>query len=297
MKSCVFCSVLFHHFRPNNLPTSATFSTSRYVKLVLVCRSYLPSVNACGSPSSAQFATVSGPKSSSLVRASMPCRWLAYTSPVVTSKLSTAPSAAHPSPPRPQQHSPPRLLQDPELRRPPALALLVNIQHDRRAQAHRGHDGMIRRAVLVRHDSLAGGVLIDKDMVRALVRSVVPHAESLHARDEGLEERRERRREKHVARAQRAGVCLQPPVAEDRPFRLGLREDAGLQRGFFGGRDEGWDVVDCWGGRRDGGCGERGGGGHAGGVGGGEVRWWGGVGRARSGSWRSHYLFRYRSHE
>jgi len=64
-----------HHLLPNSfLPTSATFNTSLYVKLVLVCRSYRPSSNACGSPSRPQFAIVSGRRSSSLVRASIPWR-------------------------------------------------------------------------------------------------------------------------------------------------------------------------------------------------------------------------------
>ena len=178
-----------------------------------------------------------------------------YAPPVVTSKLPSV-SPSPPRPPRIRQHSPSWLLQNSELGNP--LALLVYIQNDGRAQTHGRHHRVIRGTVFVGHDSLAGAVFVDEDVVGSVVRRVVPHAERLHPRDEGFEERRERRREKCIAGAERAGMCLQTAVCQDSPFRLRLREDARQQRGFFADADERRDVADRRGDARDGRGGEGG---------------------------------------
>lgn len=87
---------------------------------------------------------------------------------------------------RNQQAAP--LLQDPIFRLPslvffvpgialvhiivPAVALLIQIQHNLPAQTHRRNKWVICSPVLMRHDPLPGLVLIHEDMVWGVVRGV-----------------------------------------------------------------------------------------------------------------------------
>lgn len=145
----------------------------------------------------------------------------------------------------------PRLLQDPELRLGPlppprrffrllfprhiiiihmihviismVVGLLVNVQHDRRPQAHRRHERVVRGPVLVRHDPLPRAVLVDQDVVGRAVRRVREDAQRLEARgDDGRgQPGRERRGQQRVGLGERGGPALQAAVRELGPAREG----------------------------------------------------------------------------
>lgn len=140
-------------------------------------------------------------------------------------------------PPRDKQT--PSFLQDPELRRPRFISiytlvraalptpLFVQIQHYWRAQTHRRNERVVRGTVLVRHDTLAGTVLVDQDVVWRAVRGLGEDAEGLEAgRDDRVDEpRRQRGGQQRVGLGQRGGPGLEAAVGELGPAGEGGGQD------------------------------------------------------------------------
>jgi len=81
----------------------------------------------------------------------------------------------------------------------------------------------------MRHDALAGRVLVDEDVVGGGVRRGGEDAQRGEARRDGRRARQPRRQrgaDQHVRGRQRRRVRLQPPVRERRPA---LRGDLGVR--------------------------------------------------------------------
>ncbi len=83
-----FLHMCRHLFNPAKaFPSVLTRITSLKVKLTLASLTARPLAKDVLSPSKFQLATVSSPRSSSIVNSLIPCKQLVYSSPVVISRL------------------------------------------------------------------------------------------------------------------------------------------------------------------------------------------------------------------
>jgi hypothetical protein len=96
----------------------------------------------------------------------------------------------------------------------------------------------------MRHDPLAGLILIDQDMIRSLMWRMRKYPESREAINKRFDEvLRQRSGEEGIRFRKGGGDGLQTAVGEDGPTIWG---NLGEEGGFFFRGYEGWDVVEGW---------------------------------------------------